>query len=185
MTAQLTANLVLTLALGAVAAGCTVHTYSARAEYPSGAFTHSDTRREVSFRSERRSSDRQTARSEPHRPSAYRPESYRPAHADTRDRETTQTVRDTKPRTQSGSSATHNAGTAHKPSEGKTKGEHVTLVTAKPEKAKTPRQLGTPLSFRARLEKLVEKKDQEVARKEKARSARMRSVIGAAAAEND
>lgn len=190
MTAQSTANLVLSLALGAMAAGCTVHTYSTRAEYPSAAFMHDEARHDVSYRSDRRSHDRQIARTETDRPSAarpssYRPENDRPARADIHDRETNQTVRDTKPRTPSGSSATHNVSTAQKPAEGKDKGEHVTLLPAKPEQAKTPRKRHRILSFRERLEKLVEKTDQEVARKEKERSARLRNVIGAAAAEKN
>jgi hypothetical protein len=193
MTARLTANLVLTLALGAVAAGCTVHTYSARPEYPSAAFTHSEpTRREVSFRSERRSHDRDSDRPEAytptHRPSAHRPrttrpDNDRPAYVATRDRETTENVRNTLPRSQAGSSSTRDTGTAQKPRVEKKDGEHVSLLPAKPEKAK-PKPKRRPLSFKERLELLVMQKNQEVAQQEKERRARI-NAIGTAAVKND
>ena len=199
MTARLTANLVLFLALGAVAAGCTVHQYSARPEYPSAAFASSEpTHYEVSYRSDRGSRDRNADRAETYQP-VYRPSTHRPstghtsttrsdtvgpAHIATRDRETNDTVRDTKPRNAASASATQNSGTAQKPRATKDR-EHVTLVPVEQEKAKpTTKPKRGALSFKERLRLLVEKQNQEVAKQEKARAARMRA-IGDAAVKND
>jgi hypothetical protein len=191
MTTRLTANLVLFLALGAVAAGCTVHTYSARPEYPSAAFARSEpTRYEASYRSDRSSRDRESDRAETYTPT-YRPATHRPstghtsttrrdrdraAQVATRDRETTGTVRDTKPRNPASSSASQNSGTAQKPRETKDR-EHVTLVPVDRDKPTTKTKTnGRPLSFEERLKLLVEKQNQEGAKQEKSRAARMRAI---------
>jgi len=180
MTARLTANLVLFLALGAVAAGCTVHTYSARPEYPSTAFASQPTRYEVSYRSDRRSHDRDNDRPETYQPT-YRPTTHHSSTTRTEnDRTTHVATRDTK-----GSTASHggsSSSSAQKPRV--EKDEPVVLVPAKPEKAKPKTKRGGAQPFAERLKLLVDKKNQEVAQQEKQRRARMRA-LGEAAVEND
>jgi hypothetical protein len=175
MNARLTANLVFGLALGAVAGGCTVHTYSARPEYPSSSFASRGTDRyDVSFRTERRPSQRQSVR--PQHDDSYHPASRHDSHV---------VATADKPRPTTKPSATKPSATkpsATKPSKPRD-GDHVALRPAAPEKAE-PRKRKL-LSFHERVEKLVEKKNEEIAQREKERSKRMRSVIGAAANQND
>jgi hypothetical protein len=188
MTARFTTNLVLGFALSAVAAGCTVHTYSARPEYPSTAFASQPARYEDSYRSDRRSHERDSDRPETYQPTD-RPTTHRPStqHSSTQHSSTTRTgndrtthvaTHDTK-----GSTASHggsNSSSAQKPRV--EKDEPVALLPAKPEKAKTKRGGAQP--FAERLKKLVDKKNQEVAQQEKQRRARMRA-LGEAAVKND
>jgi hypothetical protein len=181
MTARLTTNLVLGVALSAVAAGCTVHTYSARPEYPSTAFASQPTRYEASYRPDRRSHERDRPTAD--RPSTTRTEDDRVKHVATRDRDTKDTVRNRSSHNQGGSSATQGSSNAQKPRTDK-KDEPVVLLPAKPEKAKTKTKRGGAQPFAERLKLLVDKKNEEIARKERERSAHMRK-LGAAAVKND
>lgn len=189
MTARLTANLVLLLALGVVAAGCTVHTYSARPEYPSTAFASQPTRYEVSSRSDRRSHERDRDRPASYQPT-YRPTAHRPTTHRTstthvaardRDRDTKDIVRNGSTHGQAGSRSAQSSGNAQKPRNGE-KDEPVVLKPAKPQTTKTKRGGAKP--FAERLKLLVDKKNEEIARQERQRSAHMRS-LGAAAVKND
>lgn len=202
MNARITANLVFGCALNAMAAGCTVHTYSTRPEYPSTAFTsHEHVRHEVAFHTERRDRDEDRERG------AYRPDHYRPAHADVRtraERERAANVRETRDRATSGRSSSTNKPTtneastnkpttnkpskparsdaaAEKPQRSKTNEEHVELMPAKPEKAKPARK--RILSFQERMELLEAKTHEEVAQKERERRARMSRVLEASRAD--
>lgn len=180
MTARLTTNLVLGAVLSAVAAGCTVHTYSARPEYPSTAFTsHQPARHDVVYRTERR----------PRTTESYRADSYRPAQGDIREtrtrNRTTVTRNDTqaaeKPRTSSKPTSKPSSRPSTKPADSD-RGEHVVLMPSTPDKTK-PRT-GRLLSFKERVEKLAERENQEVAKRDLARRKRMQA-IGASASKRD
>lgn len=186
MNTRITANLVLSCALSAVAAGCTVHTYSARPEYPSTVFvSHEPARYEASFRTER-SRDRET-----HRPSAARP-----TRIDVRERTSSQrdvARRDAKPQSTSkpeshaSAKPSRNESAAAKPNTGKKNEGHVVLMPAKPEKTKAEptKKRSRVLSFRERLENHVDKTNEKVAQKERERRKRLTSMIGDAADKHD
>jgi hypothetical protein len=185
MTARFTTNLVLGFALSAVAAGCTVHTYSTRPEYPNTAFASQPTRYEDSYRSDRRSHERDSDRPETYQPTD-RPTTHRPStqHSSAtrtdNDRTTHVATRDTK-----GSTASHggsSSSSAQKPRV--EKDEPVVLLPAKPEQVKPKTKRGGAQPFAERLKLLVDKKNQEVAQQEKERRAHMRR-LGAAAVKND
>jgi hypothetical protein len=183
MTTRLTANLVLGCALGAVAAGCTVHTYSAHPEYPSTMFvSHEPARYEASFHTDR-SRGRATHRSSGSRPVQANVVERSTSHRDISRRDA-KSVSGSKPQSHASAKPSRNERAPEKPSTGERNEEHVVLMPAKPEKTKaepeSAKKRSRVLSFRERLEHHVDKTNEEVAQKERERRKRMQSTIGAA-----